>query len=185
MPGKHNILNALGAISLALDLEIPFHTIAIALQNFKGIERRFSYHGTFQGAEIFDDYGHHPKEIACTLAVARKRAKNKLTVLFQPHRYTRTSHLWDDFITTCITHDIDHLIITDIYAASEDPIEHISSEQLVADIKKLKPSLSISYVPYDSEFKHMHAPIKTIAQQDDLVLLLGAGRVNKLANMLV
>jgi UDP-N-acetylmuramate--alanine ligase len=99
MPGKHNIYNALAAIALAHAIGIDFATIINSLASFTGIERRFSLRGTYKGAQIFDDYGHHPKEIENTLIVARKRAQNRLIVVFQPHRYTRTDKLWHNFLT--------------------------------------------------------------------------------------
>jgi UDP-N-acetylmuramate--alanine ligase len=181
MPGRHNILNSLGACTLALELGIPFDTITQALKTFKGVERRFSYRGLFQGAEIFDDYGHHPKEIASTLAVAKQRAKKSLTVIFQPHRYTRTHKLWDDFVQTFMATNIDHLVITDIYAASETPIKNIDSKKLVESIKKLNPLFSVTYLPYDEHFTHLKQHIRQHIGQDDLLLLLGAGKLNKLA----
>ncbi len=184
MPGNHNVLNALGAIALARDLAVPFDTIAQALANFKGIERRFSYCGTFKGAEIFDDYGHHPKEIENTLAVAKRRAKNKLTVIFQPHRFTRTQKLWDLFLETFCASSIDHLIITDIYPASEPPIENITSKRLVAALQEKNPPFSISYVPYEPDFASIKQQINSTLQKDDLLLLLGAGKINKLAEKL-
>ncbi|MDP3889001.1 MAG: UDP-N-acetylmuramate--L-alanine ligase [bacterium] len=184
MPGKHNILNTLGAISLARDLDVPFEIIARALQNFKGIERRFSYRGTHKGAEIFDDYGHHPKEIENALLVARKRTKNKLTVVFQPHRYTRTYHLWNLFIKIFLASDIDHLIITDIYPASEAPIANITSERLVQELRAHNPHFSLDYVPFQENFAAIKQKIENLIEPDDLLLLLGAGKMNKLPEKL-
>lgn len=177
-------MNALAAIALALDLKIPFATISHALANFKGIERRFSFKGIYKNAEIFDDYGHHPTEIYNTLLVARKRAKNKLIVAFQPHRYTRTYHLWQDFIDTFAQSEIDHLIITDIYGASENPIENITSERMVKELQELNPRCTISYTPYDYNFVEIQKTLDKLVDRDDLVLLLGAGRINKLADYL-
>lgn len=185
MPGRHNILNGLAAIALALDLDIPFETITQALKTFKGVERRFSYNGTFQGAEVFDDYGHHPKEILSTLAVAQKRAQGKLTVVFQPHRYTRTHKLWDEFVHTFAHSNIDHLIITDIYAASETPIPEITSKNLVAAIQQMNPNIEVSYAPLEPDFKSIIAQLINVIHKDDLVLLQGAGNVNKLAKKLM
>lgn len=184
MPGKHNILNALAAIAVARELEIPFTAYSYAIADFKGVDRRFTFKGHYQGAEIFDDYGHHPAEIHNTLLVARKRAKRNLTVVFQPHRYTRTLHLWDEFIETLITHTIDNLIITDIHAASELPIEGIHSSLLVEAIKTAKPSINIAYVPLDNDFKALKDRIDHLVRPDDLILLLGAGKANKLADKL-
>jgi UDP-N-acetylmuramate--alanine ligase len=182
MPGRHNILNSLAAIAVSRDLDIPFSTIAKALQNFKGIERRFCFKGHFKGAEIFDDYGHHPQEILNTLLVAKRRAKKKLTVVFQPHRFTRTNKLWNDFIQIFLQSDIDHLIITDIYPASEAPIPEITSQNLVKAILKCNPHFTISYIPFESDFKQIRHELEPLVASEDLILLLGAGKVNKLAD---
>lgn len=184
MPGRHNVLNTLGAIAIALDLDISLATITHALASFKGIERRFSYKGTFGGAEFFDDYGHHPQEIYNTLLVAKKRAKKKLFVVFQPHRYTRTDKLWQDFIKVFIENPVDHLIITDIYPASEAPILNVNSANLVQALKQIKPDLAITYTPYESDFASIKKVINTLIRVDDLVLLLGAGKMNKLVDYL-
>jgi UDP-N-acetylmuramate--alanine ligase len=181
MPGRHNVLNALGATALALDLEIPLTIIAAALHNFKGIDRRFSYRGQCKGADIFDDYGHHPNEIYNTLLVARKRAKNKLTVVFQPHRYTRTHKLWDQFVETFLHSDIDHLVITDIYPASEAPIPEVTGKNLVEAIQARNPRFIINYLPCETDFQSIRSYVTQIIGQDDLLLLLGAGKINKLA----
>lgn len=184
MLGRHNVLNTLAATAVALDLGIPFETIAAAVETFKGIERRFCFKGTYQGAEIFDDYGHHPIEIYNTLLVARKRAKKKLIVVFQPHRYTRTDKLWNDFIKILTTAQIDHLIVTDIYPASEAPILNVTSQNLVHAMLEQHPQLQVTYVPYESDFSQIKKTLDPITNENDLVLLLGAGKVNKLANYL-
>jgi UDP-N-acetylmuramate--alanine ligase len=184
MPGRHNVLNALAAITLSLELGIAFDSIAQALQTFKGVDRRFSYKGLFNGAEIFDDYGHHPQEIFNTLQVARKRAQKKLTVVFQPHRYTRTHKLWQQFIDMFLACPIDHLIITDIYPASEAAIPEVTAENLVQAIKQRKPSFTVSYAPYDSSFVAIKKELDSLITDQDLVLLQGAGKVNKLADTL-
>ncbi|MFZ5954068.1 MAG: UDP-N-acetylmuramate--L-alanine ligase [Candidatus Dependentiae bacterium] len=184
MPGKHNILNTLGAISIALDLGIEFKIIQKALQLFKGIERRFSYKGRFFGAEFFDDYGHHPKEIQNTLLVAKKKCKKKLIVIFQPHRYSRTDKLWQNFIDTFKESAIDHLIVTDIYPASEAAIPNVTSERLAAAINECNPPFKTYYVPYDINFTFIKAQLSSLIEEDDIVLLLGAGKMNKLPDLL-
>lgn len=184
MPGRHNVLNSLAAIAVARDLDVPFATIVNALHNFKGIDRRFTYKGTYKDAEIFDDYGHHPIEILNTLLVARKRAKNKLTVVFQPHRFTRTHKLWHEFIDVFMKSNIDHLIITDIYAASEPAIANVTSQKLVQELAQRNPSFSVSYAAYDENFTAISRELTPLLHADDLVLLLGAGKVNKLAEKL-
>lgn len=184
MPGIHNVRNTLAAIAVALDIGIPLDTITHAIASFKGIERRFCFKGTFQGAELFDDYGHHPQEIYNTLLVAKKRAKKKLIVVFQPHRYSRTDKLWHDFIHTFMESGIDHLIITDIYPASEAPIPNVTSDNLVRALQEKNPSFTVAYLPYEKEFTSIKESLKSVAAEQDLVLLLGAGKVNKLVDYL-
>lgn len=181
MPGQHNVLNALAAIALAQELAIPIGVIADALKTFRGVERRFSYHGRYNGAELFDDYGHHPKEIRYTLQVAKRRAHKKLIVVFQPHRYTRTHKLWDQFLSAFNESEIDQLIITDIHPASELPIAGISGELLAQTIQAGNPSFGVSYAPLEADFASIKHKIETVAREDDLILLLGAGKINKLA----
>lgn len=185
MPGQHNVLNALAATTLGLDLGVSFAQISSALESFKGIERRFSYKGSFNGVEIFDDYGHHPQEIANTLIIAKKRTKNGLIVIFQPHRYTRTAKLWDHFVDLFATSQIDHLIITDIYPASESPIEGITSQRLVQVIKLDNPHISVTYAPYEPHFTSIKKKLFAVTNSGDLLLMQGAGKVNNLANELL
>ncbi len=185
-PGRHNVSNALAAIAVALEFDVPFQVIVEALASFKGVERRFEFKGTCNGADIFDDYGHHPTEIQATLKVAKKRAKKDLHVIFQPHRFSRTEKLWDDFIATfgeptdCGV-SLKTLFITDIYPASEAPIPGITSELLVAAIKKHNPDLNIAYV---STYEGLADAIKGHLQEGDLLLTIGAGRVNIVAEVL-
>jgi len=177
MAGQHNLQNALGAVATARDLELPFDTIANALSSLKGIDRRFSYHGLYKGAELFDDYAHHPKEITNILTVARQRSNGRLHVVFQPHRYSRTYHLWNEFLSTFLESKIDNLIITDIFPASEAPIENITAQNLVSALKKQKPSFSISYIPLDAEFSAIIDQLDKSIKPGDLILLLGAGKI--------
>lgn len=184
MPGEHNILNCLGAIAICLDVGVPFYAIQKALALFQGIERRFWFRGTFKNGEIFDDYAHHPKEIERALQVAIHRAKNRLIVIFQPHRFTRTYHLWNSFLEVFNNPGIDQLIITDIYAASEQPIKNVTSKQLVKELQEQSPSLHLSYVPFDKDFEHLWKATKDIVQSGDLILLLGAGKLTDFAQIL-
>jgi UDP-N-acetylmuramate--alanine ligase len=184
MPGMHNVLNTLGAIAIALDLGTDFDSIKSALASFKGIERRFSYKGTYLGADFYDDYGHHPQEIHHTLAVAKRKCKNRLFVLFQPHRYTRTDKLWHQFIDVFNKNAIDHLFITDIYAASESSIPNVTSDRLVEAIKEYSPTSKTEYVAFDEDFTRIKAALVGKLQPGDLVLLLGAGKMNKLPELL-
>ena len=185
MPGRHNVLNSLAAIAIALELEISFETIKKALLIFKGVERRFSYNGLYKGAEVFDDYGHHPEEILNTIAVAVKRKKNKLAMIFQPHRYSRTLKLWDTFMDYFSQFPLDHLIVTDIYPASELPIEGITAERFVQALQLKNPPYNIVYAPYDSEFNQICQVLDSVVNKDDLVLIQGAGKINKLIQKLM
>lgn len=186
-PGIHYALNATSTIALALHLNIPFLVIQKALSTFHGVDRRFSYKGvtSLHGAHIFDDYGHHPLAIDYALAVARKKAINKLIVVFQPHRFSRTQHLWKDFITTFSSSAIDTLIITDIYPAFEEPIESITSQNIVEEIKKLCPKKIVIYCPFSKDMSELEDIINATLKKDDLLLLLGAGKINGLAKKLL
>ena len=172
MPGKHNILNALGAIALTRELKVPFPVIAHALASFKGVDRRFTYGGIYQGAELFDDYGHHPKEIECTLKVARKRAHNKLTVIFQPHRYSRTKDCLGMYGS--IFNSADQVIITDIHSAGESPIPGVHVETILDELKQ-GSSVSCCYFPRE-ELSHQ---LQAVLQKGDVVVTLGAGNITK------
>lgn len=141
MPGMHNVLNATAAIVTAHLCGITIETSSAALRTFTGVDRRFTLKGFCNGAKIIDDYGHHPIEIEHTLRIARKQTPGKLCVLFQPHRYTRTQKFWHEFITTFANSKIDELIITDIYPASEAPIDHINSQNFVAALAAAAPIL--------------------------------------------
>lgn len=184
MPGKHNLLNALGSLATALDVGVSFEQASQALMSFKGVDRRFTYKGTFQGAELIDDYGHHPTEIHNTLLVARKRAKGKLIVVFQPHRFSRTELLWDDFVSLFAYSPIDELIITDIYPASEDPRHGITTQALVAAIEAKHPACPVTYIRESEHFEEIKTMLAQKATKDDLILLQGAGRVTKLGDVL-
>lgn len=186
MPGIHNVLNSLAATAVALDLGITPEQISASFPLFKGVDRRFTFKGIFKGAEVFDDYGHHPHEIHHTLLVARERAKNGLTVMFQPHRYTRTKGLWNDFLALFIHHapSIKNLVITDIYAASEQPLEGITSERFVRELQKICPTLNVHYVPMDNHMKELQNIAEKIAEEGQLILLQGAGKMNKLPEVL-
>jgi UDP-N-acetylmuramate--alanine ligase len=181
IPGKYNIYNALGAIAVALYYKIHPSSIIDALKIFGNVKRRFYFHGTWHDAEIFDDYGHHPKEISCVLEAARNRTKNKLIVVFQPHKFSRTNHLWNEFVLTLKHKNIDQLIITDIYPAGETPIKDITSKKLVNAINKTKINHKTLYAQSNDEIIKI---LNKCAKRDDLVLFLGAGPVYHLAHKL-
>lgn len=178
IPGAHHALNTTAACAVATELGITPEVIAQAIGTFLGVDQRFSYRGIYQGAELFDDYGHHPTEIAVTLTVARKRVKNRLLVVFQPHRFTRTQKLWDDFVRVFAEHTPDLLVITDIYPASETPIPDVTGEKLAA-------AVGAHYIPLDPEYAQITRFLAQNACPGDLLLFLGAGKINRLAEKLV
>ncbi len=132
MPGIHNVVNALAACGVCIELDIPFATIKEALKNFSGIHRRLEVKWDGE-IKLLDDYGHHPTEVKATLAAVRKMSKGRIIVAFQPHRYTRTKALMDEFVSSFNEADI--LIITEIYAASEDKIEGVTGANLAENIR--------------------------------------------------
>src|SRR5205085_11588723 len=132
VPGMHNVLNATAAIAVGVGLDVPVPQIQEALENFRGVDRRFQVRGKVAGVTVIDDYGHHPTEIRATLAAARQCGYRKIHVIFQPHRYTRTRALMDEFATAFA--DADSLTVLDIYPASEQPIEGTTAEALVCRI---------------------------------------------------
>jgi len=170
VPGLHNVYNALAAVAVGLDLNIKFDEISRAMGEFRGAERRFQIKGEKSGVLVIDDYGHHPTEIKATLEAARTAGRRVVT-LFQPHRYTRTRDLFDDFARSFYGADV--LLITDIYAASEDPIEGITSRALADEIERF----GHRHVEYAGALSNGAAKLKDVVQPGDLVLTLGAGNV--------
>jgi UDP-N-acetylmuramate--alanine ligase len=170
VPGLHNVYNALAAAAVGLDLNIKFEEIAIALGEFRGAERRFQIKGEKSGVLVVDDYGHHPTEIKATLAAARTAGRRVVT-LFQPHRYTRTRDLMDDFARAFYGADV--LFVADIYAASEDPIEGVTARALVDEIERF----GHRHVEYAGPLAGAAAKLRDAVQPGDLVLTLGAGNV--------
>jgi UDP-N-acetylmuramate--alanine ligase len=185
IPGRHNILNALGAIAAIRQLEIPVAIITDALASFEGVERRFSLNGYYKGAAIFDDYAHHPNEIKATIEMANLSVKNKLRVVFQPHRYTRTYHLWNEFIDMLANCKIDELIITDIYSAGEPEIENITSQRLLKEIQAKNHHLKATHFPDTGDFGLIKSYLNDCIDDGDLILILGAGKIHQLAKGLV
>ena len=132
VPGEHNVENATAAIAVGIGLDVPVERIREALAGFNGVDRRFQRIGTANGVTVIDDYGHHPTEIRATLAAARQCGFRKIHVIFQPHRYTRTQLLLDEFATAF--GDADSIIVVDIYAASEPPIPGVTAELVASRI---------------------------------------------------
>lgn len=175
VPGKHNVLNSLSAIAVAMELQIPVDVIAKALGNFSGIQRRFEFKGEAGDIKVFDDYGHHPSEIMATLKAARECFNgNRVVVLFQPHRYTRTRDLMDEFAMSF--GNADKLFLMDIYPASERPIKGINSEVLAQRIR----GTGFENLTYISDRKEMIEGIASELKQGDVLITLGAGDVYKM-----
>jgi UDP-N-acetylmuramate--alanine ligase len=179
VPGLHNVLNATAAIAVGVGLDIPVPQIQEALENFRGVDRRFQVRGQVAGITVIDDYGHHPTEIRATLAAAKQCGYRKIHVIFQPHRYTRTRDLMEEFATAF--GDADSLQVLDIYAASEEPIEGIKGEALAQRISE-NGSASAKYA---GSFEDAVAAAIGNAQEGDMILTLGAGSVSQLAPMLL
>jgi UDP-N-acetylmuramate--alanine ligase len=179
VPGLHNVLNATAAIAVGIGLDIPVAHIREALEHFRGVDRRFQLHGEVGGVAVIDDYGHHPTEIRATLAAARQCGYRKIHVIFQPHRYTRTRDLMEEFATAFS--DADSLFVLDIYPASEQPIEGITGEALTRRIVE-KSAKSILYV---GSFDDAVSAATFVAQPGDIILTLGAGSVSQLGPMLL
>jgi UDP-N-acetylmuramate--alanine ligase len=175
VPGKHNVLNSLSAIAVAMELQIPVDVIAKALGNFSGIQRRFEFKGEAGEIKVFDDYGHHPSEIMATLKAARECFNsNRVVVLFQPHRYTRTRDLMDEFAVSFA--NADRLFLMDVYPASERPIKGINSEVLAQRIR----GAGFENLTYISDRKEMIEGIVSELKQGDVLITLGAGDVYKM-----
>lgn len=171
LSGKHNVLDALAAIAVGRELDIPLKRIVEALEGFEGIERRFQKKGEKRKIIVVDDYGHHPNEIKATLSAARKMWKGKIGVLFQPHRYSRTSLLLEDFYKAF--YDCDILVVTDIYPAGESPIEGISAEKIAEGIK----SHGHKNVAYIKDKKEIISFFSKALSEGDMFITLGAGNV--------
>jgi len=180
VPGRHNVLNALAAAAVGLDLEMPFDRIQTALAAFAGVQRRFQIRGEAQGVLVVDDYGHHPAEIRATLAAAKAGFDRRVITVFQPHRYSRTQHLRNDFLTAFYQSDV--LIVMDIYAAGEAPIEGVHARDL-ADGIAAHGHREVLYLGGDRAAIVDYLYESTRA--GDLVLTLGAGDVGLLGGELL
>jgi UDP-N-acetylmuramate--alanine ligase len=179
VPGVHNVLNATAAIAVGLGLDVSVDAIRAALDQFRGVDRRFQLRGTVAGISVIDDYGHHPTEIKATLAAARQCGFRKIHVIFQPHRYTRTRDLMEEFTTAFA--DADSLFLLDIYAASEKPIEGITGEALAQRIREK----SGKHVEYVSSVADAIGAATKAAQAGDMILTLGAGSISQLGPLVL
>jgi UDP-N-acetylmuramate--alanine ligase len=178
-PGIHNVRNAAAAAAVALYLNVPVELIRQGLAGFGGVGRRFDIKGSVNDVTVIDDYGHHPAEIKATLEAARGCKFNRLLVLFQPHRYTRTHHLWEEF--TRAFNQADILVLTDIYAASEQPLPGVTSEALAAAIREA----GHKNVHYIRSMQNSISFLLKNARPGDAILTVGAGSVSRAGNELM
>ncbi len=179
MIGEHNALNALACIAVADELQIPFEVVQKALSEFAGIQRRFTIRGSESGVTVVDDYGHHPVEIRATLSAARKAYDDRLVVVFQPHRYTRTRDLERDFYSAFDRADA--LIVMDIYAAGEQPIDGVDARNLYRGIRSHGPQQT----HYISDAGHVVDWLEENSRAGDMVITMGAGDVWKVGEELL
>ncbi|RIL06733.1 MAG: UDP-N-acetylmuramate--L-alanine ligase [Proteobacteria bacterium] len=179
LAGDHNVQNALATLAVALELDVPFAAAAGALASFPGIERRFERKGAARGVEVVDDYGHHPAEIRATLAAARQLHPGRVVVVFQPHRYTRTQHLFEEFATAF--HQADVVLLTEIYAAGEDKIPGVDSARL-SDAIRAHGQRDVRFV---AELDAVAGALVPELAAGDLVITLGAGNVSSLGPKLL
>ncbi|PYT01222.1 MAG: UDP-N-acetylmuramate--L-alanine ligase [Acidobacteria bacterium] len=179
VPGLHNIYNSLAAIAVGIELELPFETIAGALSKFTGVNRRFQFKGEAAGVIVVDDYGHHPTEIRATLVAAKLgSAGRRMVVLFQPHRYTRTQDLMEEFARSFNNADV--LLVTDIYAASEDPIPGVTAEALVEAVRRF----GHKDARYAGSVEEATQALLKEVRPNDMVITLGAGNVYRVSERL-
>ena len=188
VPGRHNLLNATAAVAIGVQLGLTPEAIAAGLRSFRGVDRRFQTRGTARGVTVIDDYGHHPTEIRATLQAARECGYGRVLVLFQPHRYTRTRDLLDDFATAF--GDADALQVLDIYAASELPIEGITGETLAHKVLAHKiqeggRSQGGGRVAYAPSVAEAVERLAADAREGDMILTLGAGSVSQAGPLLL
>ncbi|MBA2494136.1 MAG: UDP-N-acetylmuramate--L-alanine ligase, partial [Acidobacteria bacterium] len=177
VPGKHNVYNALAATAVSLELEVPFATIAEAFVEFKNADRRFQFKGEANGITVVDDYGHHPTEIVATLSAAKNGSGGRRTVVvFQPHRYSRTKELMNEFALAFNNADV--LYILDIYAANEQPIEGITAEVLTENVRKY----GHKNANYIGDIETAAEKVVEHLQENDLVITLGAGSITRLSD---
>ncbi len=178
VPGRHNVLNALATIGVGMELKLSLPMIQQTLGEFCGAKRRLQLKGEINGVMVLDDYGHHPTEIEATLEAAKSFGRERIVVVFQPHRFSRTKFLMEEFAKSFKL--CDYLILTDIYAASEKPLEGVTSQALFERIQAVKKE-RVVYLKKEDILPHL----LSIVKKDDLVLTLGAGDVTCLSDELI
>ncbi|MBI1910976.1 MAG: UDP-N-acetylmuramate--L-alanine ligase [Deltaproteobacteria bacterium] len=174
LPGEHNVYNSLAAVAVARELEIDFSHIKAGLEGFTGVERRFHVRGVAGDITVVDDYGHHPEEIKAVLRAAKKGWTNRVVVVFQPHRYSRTKDLFKEFLSSF--NDAEKLILTEVYAAGEEKIAGVSGEELYKGIRGYGHK-DVSYVP---DINNIPSYLESIIAPGDMVITLGAGDIWKM-----
>jgi UDP-N-acetylmuramate--alanine ligase len=179
IPGVHNINNSLAAIAVARELDVDVEIIRTALRGFSGVQRRFQVKGEVNGITVVDDYGHHPTEIRATLAAAKAGSGRRVVAVFQPHRYTRTQHLLDEFFTSF--NQADTVIIMDIYAAGEQPIPGVSGRAIYDGVKRHGHKDAAFLADRDAVVSHLAGMLK----KSDVLITLGAGDVWKVGEALL
>jgi UDP-N-acetylmuramate--alanine ligase len=181
VPGEHNILNALASFACCHDMGVDYGVITETLESFNGTERRFDVKGvTLGGVKIIDDYAHHPEEITATIKAARKSPHRELWILFQPHTYTRTLALHDDFAEALVA--ADKVILAEIYAAREKNVHQISSKTIASEIKARDAGKDVFF--FDT-FEEIARFVRNNAEKDDLVITMGAGDIYKVGELIL
>jgi UDP-N-acetylmuramate--alanine ligase len=178
VPGRHNMLNALAAVAVGIEVGVPFAKIAAGFNEFGGAERRFQLRGEARGVMVVDDYGHHPTEIAAVIAAARAGLDRRVVVVFQPHRYTRTRDLLTDFGRALSA--ADEIVLTDIYAAGEAPIAGATAEAVEAEIRKTGTPVRLI-----KSLGDIPAAVAALARPNDLVITLGAGSIGTMPDKIL
>jgi UDP-N-acetylmuramate--alanine ligase len=178
VPGRHNLLNALAAVAVGMEVGLSFDRVASGLKDFRGAERRFDVRGEPRGILVVDDYGHHPTEIAAVLAAARTLGR-RIVVAFQPHRYSRTASLMEAFGPSLAA--ADHIVLTDIYAAGEEPMAGVTLDTLAAAVRR-SVNVPVDLIP---RLEDMVPAIVRAVKPGDVVITLGAGSIGAIADRLV
>ncbi len=179
IPGRHNVLNATAAVAVGLDLGVSVEISKTALEHFSGADRRFQIKGRLRGITVIDDYAHHPTEIKATLEAARQMGDHRIIVIFQPHRYSRTRYCFDEFARSF--YQADMVVISDIYAAGEEPLEGVHSDKLVEAIK----SFGHKNARYMGNLKEVAKTLEPELRDGDLVITMGAGSIWKVGDELL
>lgn len=179
VPGLHNVKNSLAAVGVALELDLPWDKIRVALNKFKGVHRRFEIKGVVKGVMVVDDYAHHPTEIEATLKGAKSGWKRRIIAVFQPHLYSRTRDFYEEFGKVLTESDV--LVVTDVYPAREEPIPGITGELISESARKL----GHKNVFYVSRIEEVAPFLEKMVRDHDMVITMGAGDVHKVGTKLL